>query len=68
VREDGGAVLGDVFIEQDASPGVAQQPRQRGLAIEERAIAHILALMLDEVEGIKDRGIGGFPTAQLFKP
>jgi hypothetical protein len=28
-------------------------------------IAHILALMLDEVEGIEDRGIGSLPSAQL---
>jgi hypothetical protein len=52
-----------VFIEQDAGFGVTQQPCQRGLAIEERAIAQILAVMFDEVEGIEDRGIGGLPTA-----
>jgi hypothetical protein len=39
-----------VFIEQDARLGMAQQPRQRVLAIEESTIAHI---MLDQVEGIE---------------
>jgi hypothetical protein len=43
------AVLGDVFIEQDAGLGIAQQPCQRVLAVEEPTIAHILAVMLDEI-------------------
>jgi hypothetical protein len=47
---------------------IAQQPRQRGLAIDERAIAHILAVMLDEVEGIEDCGIGDLPTIQPLEP
>jgi len=34
VREDGLPILGKVFIEQDADLSVAQQPRQRGLAVE----------------------------------
>ena len=51
VCEDDGTVLNGMFVEQDASPGIAQQPRQRGLALEEWAIAHILAVMLDVVEG-----------------
>jgi hypothetical protein len=45
-----------------------QQLRQRGLVVEEWAIAHILAVILDEVEGIKDRGIGGLPMVQLLEP
>jgi hypothetical protein len=40
---------------------------QRGLAAEEWDIAHILTVMLDEVEGIKDHVIGGFPTPQLVE-
>jgi hypothetical protein len=35
---------------------------------EEWAIAHISAVMLDEFEGIEDRGIGGLSTVQLFGP
>jgi hypothetical protein len=42
VRSDR-AVLGNVFIEQDASLDIAQQPRQRILAVEEWAIAHVLS-------------------------
>jgi hypothetical protein len=63
VREDDGAVLGEVFIEQDASRGIAQQPCQCGLAVEERAIAHILAVVLD----VKHRSVCGLPTAQLLE-
>jgi hypothetical protein len=37
---------------------MAQQSRQRRLAVEEQEIAQILA-MLDQVEDIKDRGTGG---------
>jgi hypothetical protein len=39
VCEDDRAVLGDVFIEQDAGLGIAQQPRQRALAVEAGADA-----------------------------
>src|SRR5262249_56844894 len=35
MREHGKAVFGDVFIEQDASLDISQQPHQRGLAVEE---------------------------------
>src|SRR5262249_27440319 len=49
---------------ENASLGVAQKARQRILAVEEWEIAHILAVMLDEVEGIEDRGIGSLPSAQ----
>jgi hypothetical protein len=57
--EHDGPILGNVFVQQDTGLGVAQQALQRGLAVEEWTIAHILAVMLDEVEGIEDRGIGG---------
>jgi len=30
VREHSGSILRDVFVEQDAGAGIAQQPRQRG--------------------------------------
>jgi hypothetical protein len=43
VREHGRAILSDVFAEQDASVGVAQQPRQGVLAVEKRQMAEILA-------------------------
>jgi hypothetical protein len=53
VCKDDRAVLGDVFVEQNVCLGVAQQSRQRGLAVQERETAHILAVMLDQVEGIE---------------
>ncbi len=58
VREHGRTILGDVFIEQDAGLGPAQQARQRGLAVEKREIPEILAIVLDQVEGIEDCGPG----------
>jgi hypothetical protein len=33
-----------VFVEHDARLGIVQQPRQRGLAVEKRAVAQILAI------------------------
>jgi|SRR5215831_7801553 len=39
------SVLGDVFVEQEAHLGVARQPRQWSLAVEEQAIAQILTVM-----------------------
>jgi hypothetical protein len=68
MREDNRAVLGNVFIEQDAILGIAQQPRQRVLTVEEWTIAHILTVTLDRVESIKDRGSSGPPTGQLLEP
>ena len=59
MRDDRTAILRNVFVEQDACLGIAQQSRQRGLAIEEREIAEILAVVLDQVEGIEDRGTRG---------
>jgi hypothetical protein len=55
-------------VEQDASLGIAQQPCQRGLAVEKWAIAHILAVMLDQVEDLEDCGVRSLPAAQFFKP
>jgi hypothetical protein len=43
-----------LFNQQDAGLSTARQSRQRGLAIEERAIPQILTIMLDQVEGIED--------------
>ena len=52
VCRDGRAVLSDVFVQQDAWLAVAQQSRERGLALKKWVIAQILALMLDRVEGV----------------
>jgi len=61
------AVLGNVFVEQDARLDMAQQPRQRGFAVEEWTIAQILAVMLDQIEGIEDRGTRGVPLAEILE-
>jgi hypothetical protein len=37
----------------DASLGLAQQSRQRSLPIQERETAQVLAIMLDQVEGVE---------------
>jgi hypothetical protein len=45
--EHGRTILGDVFVEQDASLSIAQETRQSCLAVEKREVALILAIMLD---------------------
>jgi hypothetical protein len=52
VGEHSGTVLGDVLVEQDAGLDIAQQPRQLGLTVEESAVAQILAIVLDKVDGV----------------
>jgi hypothetical protein len=49
------------------SLGIAQQPRQRSLAVKEREIAHILAVVLDQVEGIEDCSSSALPMGQLLE-
>jgi hypothetical protein len=56
-----------VFVEKDVRLEIAQQPRQRGLAAKERAIAQILAIVLDQVEGIEHRAMRSLPAAQLIE-
>jgi hypothetical protein len=56
-----GAVVRDVFVEEDAHVGIAQQPRQRGLAVEEWAIAQIIAVMLDQVDAYRIATRAGLP-------
>jgi hypothetical protein len=57
------AILDNVFVEQNASLGIAQQACQRRLAVEKREIAQILTVMLDQIEGIEDRGMRCAPSA-----
>jgi len=68
VLEHRSAVLGNVFVEQDARLSIAQQPRQGGFAVEERAIPQILAVVFDKVEGVEDRLMRGVPSAQILEP
>jgi hypothetical protein len=48
--------------------GVAQQPRQRILPDQERQISKILAVILDQVEGVEDCGPCRLTTGQLLEP
>jgi hypothetical protein len=38
------------------------------LAVKERATAQILAIILDKVGGVEDRGSSGLSTRQLLEP
>jgi hypothetical protein len=49
----------------DARLDAAQQSRQRGLAIEEQANPEILTIVLDQIEGIEDRGNLRLPRGGL---
>jgi hypothetical protein len=60
-------ILDDVLVNQDARFGLARQPRQRRLSVQEWEIAQILAVRLDQVEGLADRGSSGLTTAQLLE-
>jgi hypothetical protein len=68
VRKNDRAIFGDVFVDQDARLGMAEQSRERGFAVEKWEITHILAVMLEQVEGIEDRSVGGLTTVQLLEP
>jgi hypothetical protein len=46
----GRPMFDNVFVKQDASLSMAQEPSQRGLALKKRAVAQILAIMLYQVE------------------
>jgi hypothetical protein len=67
VRKDGGAILFNVSVEQNARLGIAQQPRERSLAVEERAIAQILAVVLDQIEGVENGSARGHRSAQVIE-
>ena len=41
--------------------------RQLSLTVEERAVVQTLATVLDEVEGIEDRGLRSRPSAQFVE-
>ena len=67
VLEHGRAIPGNVFVEQDVSVGTAQQTRQCGLAVQEREIAQIPAILLDQVEGIEARAMCALGSAQFIE-
>jgi hypothetical protein len=65
--EDGRTILGDVFAEQDARLDATQEARQRRVAVKEGALAQILAVVLDQVEGIEDCGPRRLSMGQLLE-
>jgi hypothetical protein len=62
-------IVGSVFVKQDASLGIAQQPRQRGLAIDED-----LGDALDQGrsgapgKGLERLSVFGLPTTRHGRP
>jgi hypothetical protein len=55
------------FIAGHRMPALASRS-SRASASQEREIAQILAIMLDQIEGVEDRGSSGLTTGQLIKP
>src|SRR5262245_51554630 len=52
--EEGRAVAFDMFIEPDAQAGLGHDKSERGLADLKRIAPQVVAVQLDEVEGIKE--------------
>jgi len=52
VREDGRAVAFDMLVEPDAGTGLGQDRCERGLADLKRITPQVVAIQLDEVEGV----------------
>jgi len=67
VCENGRAILGQIFVEQDARLDIAQQSRQGVFAVEKWAIAQILTIMLDQIDRIEDRGPRGLAKQNTTK-
>ena len=57
VGEDGRAVAFHVFVEPDAGAGLGHDRRERGLADFERIASEIVAVQLDEIEGVQERAV-----------
>src|SRR5262245_15493345 len=54
VGEDGRAVALDMLIEPDAEAGLGHDRRERGLADLKRIAPQVVAVQLDEVEGVEE--------------
>ena len=54
MREDGRAVAFDMLVEPDAGSGLGQDRCERGLADLERVTAQVVAVQLDQVEGVQE--------------
>ena len=66
VGEDGRAVALDMLVEPDAGTGLGHDRRERGLADFERIAPQVVAVQLDEVEGVeKDAPISALVTDEI---
>ena len=54
MREDGRAIAFHVFIEPDAGAGLGHDRRERDLADLKRIAPQIVAVQLDQVEGVEE--------------
>jgi hypothetical protein len=63
-----GEDVGPFLAKCSFSRCIAQQPRQRSLPVEKRKLAQILAVVLDQVEGVENRGSCCLSPAQLLEP
>jgi hypothetical protein len=52
--EDGRAVAFDMLVEPDTRASLGHDRRERGLADLERVTAQVIAVQLDEVEGVEE--------------
>jgi len=52
--EDGRAIAFHVFVEPDAGLGLGHDRRERGLADLKRIAPQVVAVQLDQVEGVED--------------
>src|SRR4029450_13413973 len=55
--EDGRAVAFDMLIEPDAGPGLSHDRCERGLADLKRVTPQVVAVQLDQVEGVEEHAI-----------
>jgi len=54
VREDGRAVAFDMLVEAQAKASFGQHTSERGFAHLQRITPHVVAVQLDEVEGVEE--------------
>ena len=65
--EDGRAVALDMLVESDARSSLGHDRCERGLADLERVTAQIVAVQLDQVEGVEERPIVSAVVANKIK-
>jgi hypothetical protein len=68
IREDGRVIPGKVSVEKDAPLRSRAADAARAGSVQEWEIAQILAIVLDQIEGVEDRGSSGLSPGQLLEP